>query len=178
MEVIYALNGRRNLDGINGGTRHRLLSKDEQPFCRSIEIFDKKYHEQLTKLACDNRWQHLIVFFEFFGENSFAGNHDVNDLFDMKIIDVCPNKKGLLEPNEFLRTFKNFDIPNFLGIYNWTHGFVERIRNNEIEGITFEGVVGKAVENKKIIMAKAKTQQWLDKVKNKFGDRAKEIIES
>lgn len=36
---------------------------------------------------------------------------------------------------------------------------------------TFEGVVGKAGEGHKLIMAKAKTQAWLDKVKALYGDK-------
>jgi len=56
---------------------------------------------------------------------------------------------------------------------------VERVYRSEGGLITFEGVVGKAGEGHKIIMAKAKTKAWHDAVHTRFSpEEAKRIIES
>jgi hypothetical protein len=61
----------------------------------------------------------------------------------------------------------------------WTRGLVERVRNGQIDGITFEGVVGKAPGKQGPIMAKAKTQAWLDRVAALYSpEEARRIIES
>ena len=55
---------------------------------------------------------------------------------------------------------------------------VQRVREGELEGVTFEGVVGKAGEGHKLIMAKAKTQAWIDAVRSRCGATADQIIAS
>ena len=82
-----------------------------------------------------------------------------------------------MPPKRFLELFGEFG-PNYLGHLNWGADFIEQVRLNQINGITFEGVVGKSEQKNKIIMYKAKTQQWLDKVREKFADKADEIINS
>jgi hypothetical protein len=47
-----------------------------------------------------------------------------------------------------------------------------------VEGISFEGVVGKSGERHKLIMRKAKTQAWVDAVLARYGEEGKRIIES
>ena len=71
------------------------------------------------------------------------------------------------------------NIPNIIGEFDWTLDFIDQVRNGEIEGITFEGVVGKSGEGHKLLMAKAKTQAWVDKVRSKYSpDEAEKIINS
>ena len=68
-----------------------------------------------------------------------------------------------------------------LGRFNWTRGFVERVWNGEIEGVTFEGVVGKTGHGKThdFVMAKAKTKAWVEKVKARYApDEAERIVRS
>lgn len=71
------------------------------------------------------------------------------------------------------------NVPKFLGNIKWTRGFVDQVRKGEIEGITDEGVVGKAGEGHKLIMAKAKTQTWIDKILARYGEEVgRKIVES
>ena len=76
--------------------------------------------------------------------------------------------------------FSSPKIPNFLGRIHWTRGFVEEVRvGKDPAGITFEGVVGKAGEGHKLIMAKAKTQAWINKVLERHGaEYGQKIINS
>jgi len=163
------------------GTRHRLFDHTDPDFGVAIPLFLTGWQEDLTRVAVDNRWDHLIVFMEFWGEKSFAGKHDPADLKKLTLFDACPSKKGLLGPKEFLKLFGHLKTPRFLGIHKWTRGFVDRIRKGEsdLDGITFEGVVGKGGSGHKLVMAKAKTQAWIDKVYSQYGDvEGKKIVDS
>ena len=161
------------------GTRTRLFDESDPVFGCAVEIFKNTLSEPLEKIAKDNRWDRCIVFTEFCGNLSFAGKHVESDSKYLTVIDIAPYKKGILGPKEFLKLCGNISIPNFLGCYKWNRNFVEEIREGKLEGITFEGVVGKAGESHKLIMRKAKTQAWIDKVLAQYGEiEGAKIIES
>ena len=70
-------------------------------------------------------------------------------------------------------------LPRFLGQHHWTRGFVQQVRDGEVEGITFEGVVGSSGEGHKLLWSKAKTQRWVDAVLSRYGEEAgTKIVES
>jgi hypothetical protein len=162
------------------GTRERLFDKTDLVFGQALPVFETTWSESLNKVFRDQRWESAIVFCEFWGARSFAGLHEPDDSKHLTLFDVNPFKKGILGPKEFLKLFGKFeDTPRFLGIQRWTRGFVERVRRGEVEGITFEGVVGKAGEGHHQVRGKAKTQVWIDKVLEKFGiERGTKIVDS
>lgn len=161
------------------GTRTRLFDVSDPDFGVAIPIFHNTLAEKLEKIAKDNKWERIIAFTEFWGPNSFAGKHDPQDEKKLTLIDVNVHKKGIISARDFLKLFSHLEIPNYLGQVNWTRGFVERVRNGEIADITFEGVVGKAGDGHHIIMRKAKTQAWIDKVMAQYGvEEGTKIIES
>jgi hypothetical protein len=162
------------------GTRTRLFDHTDPDFGVAIPVFLSGWQDPLTKIARDRRWNHLIVFMEFWGDKSFAGKHDPADGKRLTLFDACPDKKGLLGPREFLECFDTLPIPKFFGTFRWTRGFVERVRQGaELAGMTFEVVVGKAGSGHKLIMAKAKTQAWIDKVVAQYGEvEGKKLVES
>lgn len=96
------------------------------------------------------------------------GGHDPKDEKHLTVIDVNPYKKGILPPDEFLKLFGEFG-PNYLGNFAWDGDFIQEVKQGEVEGVTFEGVVGKRMDGKQLLMYKLKTQQWIDKVLEKFG---------
>lgn len=157
------------------GTRTRLFDRTDWQFGRAIPLFEAAMADTIGDIATEQRWERVIIFAEFWGPKSFAGiHHDSDNLpldsdkdMHLTLLDVAPHKQGLLDPKMFLRLFEG-KVPTatFLGQHNWTKGFVEKVYSNEISGITFEGVVGKHRYDKHdLVMAKAKTKQWLDKVK-------------
>src|ERR1035437_3080960 len=147
------------------GTRSRLFDESDEVFGKAIPLFHTVLADDLERIARKERWDNITAYAEFWGENSFAGLHSSDDEKQLTLFDVNVYKKGFLGPKEFLHLFQDLPIPAFLGKVNWTRHYVSLIRQGEIEGITFEGVVGKGGEGHKIIMAKAKTQAWVDKVK-------------
>jgi hypothetical protein len=152
------------------GTRSHLFNASDPTFGGAIQIFEDTLAEPLAKLAVDQRWERLIVFAEFWGDSSFAGRHVDDEPKRLTLIDVAPYKKGILGPRDFLKFCDGMSIPNFLGTRRWTRNFVAQVRAGEIEGITFEGVVGKGGEGHHLVMRKAKTQAWVEKVLALYGE--------
>lgn len=171
------------------GTRTRLFDASDWQFGRAIKIFMDTLSGSVAKVATDQRWESVIVFTEHWGPSSFAGCHhdpqnqplDPDDQMHVDLIDVAPYKQGMLGPAEYLKLFEGLPMARCLGRLNWTRGFVERVWNGDVEGVTFEGVVGKAGHGKThdIVMAKAKTRAWVDKVKARYtADEAEKLINS
>ncbi len=165
---------------IKHGRRNGLLDDSNIHLIKAQDLFMNTLAEPLAKIAHDYKIKHLIVFYEFAGPNSFAGNHDFNDEKTLTLFDAALNKGGLLDPVSFRNLFEDKVLtPKYLGQYNWTRDFVEQVRLNQIDGITFEGVVGKAGNKHTLIRAKAKTQMWIDKVYEKFDPaRSRAILNS
>lgn len=159
------------------GTRKRLLGDDDEIFGPAIPLFRETIEEPLIRIIEKQGWQQVVVFCEYWGKESLAGRHKNDDPKTLTVIDVAVYKRGILPPVDFIKLFGEFG-PKYLGKINWTRGFIEDVRAG-IDGITFEGVVGKEVENKRIVMYKAKTQQWIDKVRLLYApDVAEKIINS
>lgn len=157
-----------------------MFLKLDKTVRKVAELFMKTLAEPLEKLAVDNKWKELLVFYEFWGEKSIAGLHFENDPKFLTVFDAVPNKQGFMGPKEFLQTFSDkVLIPKFFGIHNFTRGLVDRVRSGEFEGPTFEGIVAKAGTKHDIVRGKAKTQRWIDRVIEIHGtEKSKQIIES
>lgn len=160
------------------GSRTRLLDESDPILGSAKGIFLELLAEPLAKIARDNRWEGLTAFAEFWGPNSFAGWHDPADTKTLTLFDLAPHKQGILGPREFLDLCKHLPIAKFLGHYQWTRGFVEKVRAGEIS-CTFEGVVGKGGSGHHQVRAKAKTQAWIDKVLARYGaEEGSKIVNS
>jgi hypothetical protein len=161
------------------GTRQQMLLPNHPTFGGAIEMFLETFAQPLEQIATTKRWQNLTAFCEFYGANSFAGFHEPDDQKTLSLLDVQIYKRGLLLPEEFLELFVGLPTPHFLGIHHWNKDFLERVRLNQLEGITFEGVIGKAGTGHGREMQKAKTQAWRDRVCQRFdAARAKMILSS
>jgi hypothetical protein len=162
------------------GKRHGLIDSTNPHLLAAPDVFMATMGEQIAKIATDSRWETLVVFYEFWGTRSIAGLHFTGDTFNATLFDAAPHKQGIMLPKDFRKTFED-KVPTakHLGTIHWTRGFVDRVRQGEVEGITFEGVVGKAGTKHDIIRAKAKTQRWIDRVIEVHGElSAAKIIAS
>lgn len=152
------------------GTRNRLFDATDDVFGKAIPLFLNGLGAALDPIVKANRWDKVVAFAEFFGEGSIAGWHDPNTPKTLSLLDVAVNNKGLMGTKTFLDTFYDkVETPKYLGKVNWTRGFVARVRENAFEGVTFEGVVGKAGDGHHQIRSKAKTQIWVDAILNRYG---------
>ena len=150
------------------GTRRRLL--DETEFLgKAIRIIREKYEEDLSRIFYANKYGKVLCFFEFWGENSFAGNHVENENHTVTLIDVNPYKIGILPPKIFIDLFGNLDIPNVVYCGKVSFSFIEKVRESKVVGMTYEGVVCKGMKNGLRIMFKIKSKKWIERVKGKYG---------
>lgn len=152
------------------GSRTRLLGTDQEWPCDIPSFFMDNYSEQYYKILVDQKYQKATLFFEFWGDKSFAGNHNLNDTYRLTLIDCNPYKKGWLDPRDFCKIFGDLDHAKLL--YNGTMNkeIVEDIKLSKYPGITFEGVICKGLEKHNRTMFKIKTNAWIDKLKNYCGD--------
>ena len=157
------------------GRRHGLLD-DSTPFLKEAEpLFLEKYGDDLSRIFKEQRYESAVAFFEFFGPNSFAGYH-CDEPHEVVLFDIDVYKKGLLAPREFLDLVGDLHIPKVLYSGNCNQPFIASVRNNTLEGITFEGVVCKGARERKTgmpVLFKLKTQQWYDKLKAHCGPDSK-----
>jgi len=165
---------------VKAGTKTHLIDASDEVFGVIPSLFASSLAEPLERIARRERWEGLVVFAEFTGPGSFAGVHLASDPKTLTVFDLAPLRRGILPPAEFRRICEGvIPTPRYLGSVRWTRGFVERVRRGDISGITFEGVVGKGADAHGSIMAKAKTQAWLDKVAALYApEAARRIIES
>lgn len=146
------------------GSRNQLIDKSSPILGESIELFEGKYVEDLSKLFTDKKYESAVCFYEFYGANSFAGSH-ANEPHTVTLFDIDVYKKGLLPPAMFIELTEGIDIAQLLYVGVVTDDLIEQIRAGLLPGMTFEGVVGKGIIKNQVKMFKIKSHQWLDKLK-------------
>ena len=147
------------------GSRKRLLGPDEEILGKAYDLIQD--FTGLEHVFAKNKWQDVTLFFELFGQNSFAGWHDPNDDHSLSLIDVNVYKKGFLPPKDFAKMFRDFQTAELLYSGNANQPFVQSVQDGSLEGMTFEGVVCKYVRKNQIKMFKVKNRQWIHRLKEK-----------
>jgi hypothetical protein len=74
------------------------------------------------------------------------------------------------QPAEFLQLFAAHDLPAYLGEVPWDDALLARVGAGTLPGITCEGVVGKAGAGHTLVMAKAKTDAWVRRILERYGE--------
>lgn len=149
------------------GSRNRLLGSDQLFISEAETIVKEQWEKQLSEIFKKNQWERAIVFFEFWGDNSFAGIHQ-NEPHKLNLIDVNPYKKGILPPKEFVDKFGDLNIAPLLYHGPCDGEFVKSVRESFLTGMSEEGVVCKAKNPKNTnqpVMFKIKSNKWLAKLK-------------
>jgi hypothetical protein len=136
-----------------------------------VEVFDEKYadivDERFRTHKAFRNVDTITLYGEFVGQNSFAGWHVWEEPQDIFFFDAWLYKKGFLGPSEFYSEFRDISIPKLVYKGPLTEEFIKDVQENKYN--LKEGVVYKFVDNKEIVRAKIKTQEWLDKIKENFG---------
>jgi hypothetical protein len=155
------------------GKRHGLIDRNESQLGESVDLINEKYSDKLSRIFYDLKLESSLCFFEFFGPNSFAGNHE-KEKHDVVLLDVCYNKSGFMEPKRFIETFSDkVEIAKLLYYGVPDTSFLESVKNGTLENMTFEGVVCKSgyISPGLPLMFKVKNQAWYDKLKTKYKDQ-------
>lgn len=162
------------------GTRNRLVDRTDPEFGIVLDLFDRDWGESLSVHLYKHKIAKCILFFEYWGKGSFAGEHDPNDESrKLTLIDASIYKLGFLPPERYLKIFGDLDSAKYLGEMWFDKELVDKVYREELPGVTFEGIVGKAMGKQGPIMVKAKTKGWLELVGEKFAyDKAQRLINS
>jgi hypothetical protein len=148
------------------GSKTQLIDKNTHILGQAIDIFLGKYEKDLIAIFEKQRWDRVVCFGEFFGQNSFAGNH-TDEKHDVVLFDVSVRDE-LIEPKEFIDIFGNLHIPQLLHRGNVGEEFINMVHDQKLDGLTFEGVVCKGKWNKKQnmpYMFKIKSNAWIKKLR-------------
>ncbi len=157
------------------GSRTCRIDETHQLLGESLQIFKDKYEKDLIDIFKSERWEQVTCFLEFFGKNSFAGNH-IEEQHDLVLFDASIYKKGFLLPQDFLKIFANVNIAKLLYKGKCNQNFLEEVQTGRLDGMTFEGVVCKSNEYKLFglpYMFKVKNKAWIEKLKEKCGNNVK-----
>lgn len=153
-------------DGLSKfGTRRELIQKGSE-FERAIPVIRDLFEDQLSEAFRRKNIKQATCFFEWFGPSSFAGKHlDAVKQMSAVLIDVNIYRRGFMPPEEFISFSEPLVTPIYLGLREITPTFTDQVRNGSLEGVTFEGVVGKTVFKNQFRMVKIKSTAWLKKLK-------------
>jgi len=159
------------------GTRTQLIDETTPFWCDMVYRFKNNLSETLEKLILKEyqNEREVIVFGEYFGENSFAGRHEEED-HKIVVFDVLVGHKNrkFIKPRDFVKLLSDkIEIPRIVYEGNLNDDLIKRVRSDEFN--TFEGVICKGTQSVGnamggIWMAKIKTQKYLDSLKTRFGE--------
>ena len=91
------------------GKRNGLLDHSNPHLLKGPDLFREKYEEPLSRIFRAERWRKVVVFYELWGPQSFAGYHVEGDAHTVTLFDVAVDNRGIMFPNEFVRTFRGVD---------------------------------------------------------------------
>lgn len=150
------------------GSRTQMIDANHEQFGAGVRWFMENTAEWIP--TCFKKApQKLVVFGEWYGEKSFAGQHEPGDELRFAVFDVCVDNRGFMDPKEFRKTFEGSILtPEWLGQFSWSRQFVDSVFHEQIDGVSFEGVVGKTMSGSVLKMGKAKTRSWYEKLSEKY----------
>lgn len=156
------------------GTRRQMFDYNTPLYSQAIPIFMDTIAEELVYRVkqIDKNPERITAFTEFFGPNSFAGNHDENEPKELKLFDVFLFKRGFIKPKSFVDMFD--DLPwSAKVIYegNLNRKFIMDVKRGKYD--VFEGVIAKGND----FNVKIKTNQYFERLRHKFADKWEQYAE-
>jgi hypothetical protein len=148
------------------GTRTQLFDASHEVFGKAIPIFLNGMADEVLRRVkdFDRNVQRITAFTEYFGPNSFAGQHVATDEMELRLIDTYLFKKGLMNPKDFVKVFG--DMPQVAEIVyegNLNQQFIDEVRAGKYP--VWEGVVAKGDD----FVVKIKTDAYFKKLNEVYG---------
>jgi len=168
------------------GSRNRTVDENDLQFGPAVNLFfnaENAYPETLASIVGQysgkkdvfNGVDEITFFFEYYGENSFAGKHQEGDKMHLALIDVFLKKKGYLEPKDYEMCFRGtkIEMPDLIYSGPLNSEIIEKIQNNDWtqpdcwnfrvkEGVVFKRST--LMKGQRRPSVKVKTKWWLDKL--------------
>jgi len=160
------------------GTRTQLIDETTSFWGEMPRIFKKTHAELLDALLRQtfHNEREITLFGEFLGVSSFAGNHNPAEPHRIVIFDALIGHKNhyFLKPKEFIKLFSPVvEIPRVVYEGNLNDSFIADVRANKFnlsEGVVCKGLVTNGAYMGKVWMCKIKTQAYIDRLKQTFGN--------
>lgn len=182
-------------EGFSGfGSRKCSLKPGDPNFGNSIEWFYKHYSETLGRILQEEPYfkgaKEITLYFEWYGDLSFAGVHDPADTsLRLALIDVAVIKKGYIEPETFYNIFSDIpglEIPGVIYKGVLDQGFIESIQKNDPtspnpqyptvkEGVVCRGT--RTLRGQRMPKVKIKTDWWISELHKRFKPEQWEELE-
>lgn len=179
------------------GSRTVTVDERSEQFGNTVSYFlNKGYEDILSIKVIQNKGkgdifngvEEVTFFFEWYGNNSFAGKHEEGDEMHLALIDVFIKKKGYIEPKEYERIFRNtsIEMPDLIYKGPLDAEIISKIQNNDWtqEGCEFpnvkEGVVFKRstlMKGQRRPSVKVKTKWWLEKLHSMYSEEECKLLE-
>jgi hypothetical protein len=164
------------------GTRTQLVDETTPYWNNIVSMFNETISEPLHKYLSSKKLDNVVVFSEYYGENSFAGRHvddEPHRLITFDLYDI--KKKSFLHPESFISDIAPIvETPKVLDRVKMSYELILKVRHGEYN--VKEGVICKGIERKGnfsggIPMYKIKTMEYLDKLKERFKDEWEKYAE-
>lgn len=162
------------------GTRKLMIDENTPIFGKAIPLFLEKYGDGISQVFKKDKYffgvDSVIVFAEWYGSLSFAGQHKPNDEHDIVLFDVNPIKKGFVPPKQFLDIFGHLNVAELVYSGNYGEWLIESVKKETID-ITSkykvqtafpEGVICKGGEKHDTWRCKIKTERYKEALKALF----------
>ena len=173
------------------GSRTVTVDENSEQFGPVVRWFNaSSYPDILAGIVKDNSGKKQVFngvdeatfFFEWYGENSFAGKHQEGDEMHLALIDVFLKKKGYMEPSDYYDLFNDsgVELPELIYRGPLTNEVIECVQtydwtklNTEIFPIIKEGIVFKRstlLKGQRRPSVKVKTKWWLEKLHSMYNE--------
>lgn len=179
------------------GSRTRTVDESDEQFSETVKWFNNsKYKAIIERVVANNRGkkqlfngvEEMTFYFEWYGENSFAGRHQEGDEMHLALTDVFMKKRGYIEPKDFIDLFyeSGIELPALVYKGPLNSEIIEKIQNNDWtqEDCEFpyvkEGVVFKRstlLPGQRRPSVKVKTRWWLNKLHSMYSEEECKILE-
>jgi len=156
------------------GYRTQLFDASHPLYSQAIPIFMERLSTEIVRRVKDvNRnCQRIIAYTEFFGEKSFAGQHDLNEPKQLRLIDIELYKKGMMSARQFVEVFGDMsDAAEVIYQGNMNKQFIDDVRQGKYP--VWEGVVAKGDG----WMCKIKTNAFFQKLNEVYGTNYRQYWE-
>lgn len=167
------------------GTRTQLIDESTEFWGDMVKVFKARYAETLDQLFRETYKprkrqrpvKEIAIFGEYFGPNSFAGQHHEddleNDLMDIVFFDVLIGKRErkFLLPYDFLDLLSDrVPVPEIVYEGNLTDEFIRAVKASQelTEGVICKGLERSGAYRGNVWMCKIKTDAYIEKLKAYF----------
>lgn len=179
------------------GSRKVLVDETSEQFGKTVEWFKgSTYPETLKRIVKENSGkkgvftgvEEITFFFEWYGDNSFAGFHKEGDEMHLALIDVFNKKKGYMEPGTYYDLFngQGIELPELIYKGKFEKAWVDEIQSNDWTAedaklpTVKEGVVFKRstmLKGQRRPSVKVKTKWWINELHKKYSEEECKILE-